>query len=76
MGKTMKDLDFINNGEIIKLSQKRRKIFISQIENDVNFLYSIGIMDYSLIVYKISYSNGSKMVNFKNSLKVLENHGI
>jgi 1-phosphatidylinositol-4-phosphate 5-kinase len=46
----MKDLDFEFNGREIKLARQTKISLILQLENDVRFLKSMGVMDYSLFL--------------------------
>lgn len=46
----MKDQDFDRLRKTIALGPEKRKLFIDQVEKDVDLLEELGIMDYSLLV--------------------------
>jgi 1-phosphatidylinositol-4-phosphate 5-kinase len=51
-GGVLKDLDLVNDKQMIHLG-KKRDVFLQQLERDANFLASLNIMDYSLLVNSI-----------------------
>ena len=48
----MKDLNFLRIGEKLKVTEQERHALFSIIENDLTFLRSNGLMDYSLLFIK------------------------
>ena len=48
--KVLRDLDWVNHKMQINVSPELKKLFLTCIEKDANWLKSIGMMDYSLIV--------------------------
>ena len=59
----LKDLDFVALGKKIRLGPTKAAIFKSQVRRDVEFLASIGVMDYSLLlgVHDLNISNSAKL---------------
>uniref|UniRef100_V9KBD6 Phosphatidylinositol 5-phosphate 4-kinase type-2 alpha n=1 Tax=Callorhinchus milii TaxID=7868 RepID=V9KBD6_CALMI len=47
---TLKDNDFINNGQKIYIDENNKKMFQEKLRKDVEFLAQLKIMDYSLLV--------------------------
>jgi 1-phosphatidylinositol-4-phosphate 5-kinase len=48
-GGVLKDKDFVNDKQVLHLGSKRAE-FLMQVEKDANFLATLNIMDYSLLV--------------------------
>lgn len=48
--KTLKDMDFIQQEQTLKISPSKINKLLNIIRNDVHFLYSHGLMDYSLLI--------------------------
>lgn len=59
-----KDLNF--NKEVGKLNLKEKDVFLEIIKKDVEFLLDQGIMDYSLFIFQIKYSD-TKLEKIKSS---------
>lgn len=47
---TLKDLNWLERGDKIKLGPDKKKMFIEQLESDVKLLKKINVMDYSLLL--------------------------
>ncbi|XP_028726290.1 phosphatidylinositol 5-phosphate 4-kinase type-2 alpha isoform X2 [Peromyscus leucopus] len=47
---TLKDNDFINEGQKIYIDDNSKKIFLEKLKKDVEFLAQLKLMDYSLLV--------------------------
>ncbi|XP_030624996.1 phosphatidylinositol 5-phosphate 4-kinase type-2 alpha isoform X3 [Chanos chanos] len=47
---TYKDNDFINDGQKIYIDEENKKIFLEKLRKDVEFLATLKLMDYSLLV--------------------------
>ncbi|XP_052012325.1 phosphatidylinositol 5-phosphate 4-kinase type-2 alpha isoform X2 [Apodemus sylvaticus] len=47
---TLKDNDFINEGQKIYIDDNNKKIFLEKLKKDVEFLAQLRLMDYSLLV--------------------------
>lgn len=62
---TLKDLNWLERKEIISFGPKKRKIFLGQLEADVEFLKRINAMDYSLLlgVHDVQKGNSSTITN-------------
>lgn len=52
----LKDLDFLENNEIIRIGSSKAKLFCEQLRKDTELLRKLKIMDYSLLL-GIHYSN-------------------
>ncbi|XP_021096142.1 phosphatidylinositol 5-phosphate 4-kinase type-2 alpha isoform X3 [Heterocephalus glaber] len=47
---TLKDNDFINEGQKIYIDDSNKKVFLEKLKKDVEFLAQLKLMDYSLLV--------------------------
>ncbi|XP_056404026.1 phosphatidylinositol 5-phosphate 4-kinase type-2 beta [Hyla sarda] len=47
---TLKDNDFLNEGQKLHVGEENKKIFLEKLKRDVEFLAILKIMDYSLLV--------------------------
>ncbi|XP_048416552.1 phosphatidylinositol 5-phosphate 4-kinase type-2 beta isoform X2 [Stegostoma tigrinum] len=47
---TLKDNDFLNEGQRIHIGDENKKMFLDKLKRDVEFLAQLKIMDYSLLV--------------------------
>lgn len=47
---TLKDNDFLNEGQKLHVGEENKKIFLEKLKRDVEFLSVLKIMDYSLLV--------------------------
>lgn len=47
---TLKDNDLINDGRYIKIGPETKRLFFAKLTRDVDFLCSLKIMDYSLLI--------------------------
>ncbi len=56
--KVMKDVDFNEAEQVFLLSKKDSQKLLDIVQRDANFFCSLGIMDYSLLVVKISLTKG------------------
>ncbi|KAI9361640.1 hypothetical protein DFJ73DRAFT_621018 [Zopfochytrium polystomum] len=57
---TLKDLNWLENGRKLYLGPEKRELFVGQMEKDVEFLKSMKIMDYSLLVGYHDVTKGNK----------------
>eukprot|EP00486_Rosalina_sp_Unknown_P001406 CAMPEP_0201573932 /NCGR_PEP_ID=MMETSP0190_2-20130828/18061_1 /ASSEMBLY_ACC=CAM_ASM_000263 /TAXON_ID=37353 /ORGANISM="Rosalina sp." /LENGTH=214 /DNA_ID=CAMNT_0048001477 /DNA_START=155 /DNA_END=796 /DNA_ORIENTATION=- len=48
--KILKDLDWIQDEQIIKIGKIRSSFFLGQLDKDLKFLISMNVMDYSLLI--------------------------
>jgi len=48
--KVLKDLDFMQDNEIINIGEKIKKKYLIQLRTDLDFLIKMNVMDYSLLV--------------------------
>ena len=72
--KVMKDLNFNEVEEVFLINKNNSQKLINIVEKDANFLCSLGIMDYSLLVGKITLNKDESILLFgkehrKNSEK-------
>ena len=58
----LKDLDFIENNEIIQIGKTKSKLFCEQLRRDTELLRKLKIMDYSLLL-GIHYGNRQETVS-------------
>ena len=65
----MKDLNFFEIEKRLFLNETNRQKLINIVANDVAFLSLVGIMDYSLLVVKLSFNNDEVKDLFGNSHK-------
>lgn len=58
----LKDVDFQNANECIRVGEERKEILVKQLEEDSNFLASQGIIDYSVLlgIHEISASGSGE----------------
>ncbi|KAK6461680.1 hypothetical protein DFJ63DRAFT_336459 [Scheffersomyces coipomensis] len=47
---TLKDMNFLNQNELINFGPQKKQIFFKQLESDVKFLKEANAMDYSLLI--------------------------
>ncbi|KNC46408.1 phosphatidylinositol phosphate kinase PIPK5 [Thecamonas trahens ATCC 50062] len=59
----LKDLDFVALGKKIRLGPAKANLFKAQVRRDVEFLASINVMDYSLLlgVHDLNISNSARL---------------
>ena len=57
VGKTLKDEDFKAKEKAMVVSTSVKRALLEQIEKDANFFSSIGVIDYSMILFKVDRSN-------------------
>ena len=60
VGKTLKDEDFKVKEKAMVVSTSVKRALLEQIEKDANFFSSIGVIDYSMILFKVDRSNDAK----------------
>ncbi|KAJ1557519.1 Phosphatidylinositol-4-phosphate 5-kinase [Nowakowskiella sp. JEL0078] len=68
----MKDINWLNREKKMILGQKKTEIFVKQMETDVEFLASMKIMDYSLLIGVHDLNLGNKKNIRDQTLAVLE----
>ncbi|CAG8486019.1 18916_t:CDS:10 [Gigaspora margarita] len=56
----LKDLNWIKSNQHLELGPAKRRIFVEQLEKDVNLLQRLNIMDYSLLVGLHDTSRGNR----------------
>ncbi|KAF9528392.1 hypothetical protein CPB83DRAFT_766872 [Crepidotus variabilis] len=66
----LKDLNWINRGKILELGPEKRALITEQLRRDAEFLKSVDVMDYSLLVGIHNMQRGNKDNVRKNTLKV------
>ncbi len=53
----LKDLDFKNKETCLKIEKELKTILLEQIIYDARFFEKLGIIDYSMILFKVDRSN-------------------
>lgn len=71
-GAVLKDVNWINRDRTIELGPYKRALLVEQLRRDVEFLKSIGVMDYSLLIGLHNLSRGNKDNLRSTTLKVFE----
>ncbi|CAG7850063.1 Phosphatidylinositol 4-phosphate 5-kinase its3; AltName: Full=1-phosphatidylinositol 4-phosphate kinase; AltName: Full=Diphosphoinositide kinase; AltName: Full=PIP5K; AltName: Full=PtdIns(4)P-5-kinase [Serendipita indica DSM 11827] len=71
-GAVMKDMNWIERGRVLEFGPYKRALLTEQLRRDVEFLKSIGVMDYSLLVGLHSVKRGNKENIRSNTLKVFK----
>ncbi|KAG8847893.1 Phosphatidylinositol-4-phosphate 5-kinase [Serendipita sp. 411] len=71
-GAVMKDMNWIDRGRALEFGPYKRALLTEQLRRDVEFLKSIGVMDYSLLVGIHSVKRGNKENIRSNTLKVFK----
>jgi 1-phosphatidylinositol-4-phosphate 5-kinase len=66
----LKDLNWINRGKMIELGPEKRTLLTEQLRRDAEFLKTINVMDYSLLIGIHSMRRGNRDNVRKNTLKV------
>jgi len=66
----LKDLNWINRGKMLELGPEKRALLTEQLRRDAEFLKTIHVMDYSLLVGIHNLQRGNKDNLRKNTLKV------
>ncbi|KDR79870.1 hypothetical protein GALMADRAFT_222809 [Galerina marginata CBS 339.88] len=66
----LKDLNWINRGNMLELGPEKRALLTEQLRRDEEFLKSIHVMDYSLLVGIHNMHRGNRENVRKNTLKV------
>lgn len=66
----LKDLNWINRGKMLELGPEKRTLLTEQLRRDAEFLKSIDVMDYSLLVGIHNMRRGNRDNVRKNTLKV------
>jgi hypothetical protein len=83
--KTLKDTDFKNKETCLKIEKKLKTVFLAQIIKDARFFQKLGIIDYSMVLFKVDRSNedlnnrlkqayGENPQNNLKQLKCLDNY--
>lgn len=65
---TLKDLNWLERGDKIKFGPAKQKIFLKQLEADVDFLKKINVMDYSLLLGVHDVKKGNSLTTAKLSV--------
>ncbi|KAF9447289.1 SAICAR synthase-like protein [Macrolepiota fuliginosa MF-IS2] len=68
----LKDLNWINRGKELELGPEKRALLAEQLRRDVEYLKSVDVMDYSLLVGIHNMKRGNRDNVRKNTLKVFE----
>ncbi|PVF93524.1 SAICAR synthase-like protein [Serendipita vermifera] len=68
----MKDLNWIQRGRVLELGPYKRALLTEQLRRDVEFLKSIRVMDYSLLIGLHSVKRGNKENIRSTTLKVFK----
>jgi len=71
-GAVLKDVNWIERGRTIELGPYKRALLVEQLRRDAEFLKSIGVMDYSLLIGLHNLSRGNKDNLRSTTLKVFE----
>ena len=66
----MKDLNWINKGRMLEFGPEKRTLLTEQLRRDAEFLKTINVMDYSLLVGIHNMRRGNRDNLRKNTLKV------
>ncbi|KAG8817645.1 Phosphatidylinositol-4-phosphate 5-kinase, partial [Serendipita sp. 399] len=69
-GAVMKDMNWIDRGRVLEFGPYKKALLTEQLRRDTEFLKSIGVMDYSLLVGIHSVKRGNKENIRSNTLKV------
>lgn len=65
-GKTMKDNDFIKKEQSLSVSEDVKIALLKQIELDAKFFAGIGVIDYSMILFKVDRSDSKENQRLHN----------
>lgn len=71
----LKDLNWINRTKQLELGPEKRALLAEQLRRDVEYLESVDVMDYSLLVGIHSMKRGNRDNVRKNTLRVFEVSG-
>ncbi len=71
-GPVLKDLNWLNSNEQLKLGPEKSNAFVSQLEKDVVLLKKLGIMDYSLLLGVHELERGNKEKIRDRTLSIFE----
>jgi 1-phosphatidylinositol-4-phosphate 5-kinase len=71
----MKDLNWINRGKLLELGPEKRALLTEQLRRDSEWLKSINVMDYSLLVGIHNMQRGNRDNVRRNTLKVFSVRG-
>ncbi|KAK2461138.1 hypothetical protein APHAL10511_006665 [Amanita phalloides] len=66
----LKDLNWINRGKMLELGPEKRAFLTEQLRRDAEFLKTVNVMDYSLLVGIHNMRRGNRDNVRKNTLKV------
>lgn len=66
----LKDLNWINRGKTLDLGPEKQALLVEQIKRDAEFLKTVYVMDYSLLVGMHSVQRGNRENLRRNTLKV------
>jgi len=66
----LKDLNWINRGNMLELGPEKQALLTEQLRRDAEFLKTVYVMDYSLLVGIHNMQRGNKDNLRKNTLKV------
>ncbi|KAG5635239.1 hypothetical protein H0H81_011955 [Sphagnurus paluster] len=66
----LKDLNWINRGRILEFGPEKRALLTEQLRRDAEFLKTINVMDYSLLVGIHNMQRGNRDNVRRNTLKV------
>lgn len=68
----LKDLNWINRGKELEVGPEKRALLTEQLRRDVEYLESVDVMDYSLLVGIHNMKRGNRDNVRKNTLRVFE----
>lgn len=66
----LKDLNWIKRGKMLELGPEKQALLVEQIKRDAEFLKTVYVMDYSLLVGIHSMQRGNKDNLRRNTLKI------
>jgi 1-phosphatidylinositol-4-phosphate 5-kinase len=66
----LKDLNWIKRGKMLELGPEKQALLVEQIKRDAEFLKTVYVMDYSLLVGMHSVQRGNKDNLRRNTLKI------
>ncbi|KAH6918203.1 1-phosphatidylinositol-4-phosphate 5-kinase [Coprinopsis sp. MPI-PUGE-AT-0042] len=66
----LKDLNWINRGKMLELGPEKQALLVEQIKRDAEFLKTVYVMDYSLLVGIHNMQRGNKDNLRRNTLKI------
>jgi len=68
----LKDLNWINRGRVIELGPEKRALLTEQLKRDTEFLQTVNVMDYSLLIGIHNMQRGNRDNLRRNTLKMFK----